>query len=95
MTFVQDIANGVHDSDFDQIARAIKARKLLVATTTINVGDTVTLSGLTPKYINGKAVIVRKVNAKSIVVDFPADRAYGRFAGSRGVRCPITNATVA
>lgn len=56
----------------------------------IKVGDTIEFTvGIAPKYLIGKRAVVKKVNGKSVVTDLPDDPAYGRFAGAKGVRCPM------
>jgi hypothetical protein len=48
----------------------------------------ITSHTLRPKYLYGKEFTVKKVNTKTVVVDFPIDSGYGRFSGSQGVRVP-------
>lgn len=89
---VIDILDGKYDENLDGIAEALRTRRAtLVQRNVVGIkpGDTVKFSdSIRPKYLAGMAATVVKRNAKSIVVDVPADPAYGRFSGARGVRCP-------
>jgi hypothetical protein len=53
-------------------------------------GEAVLNSKINPKYLRGTIVVVRKINDKSVLVDFPRDPSMRRYSGARGVRCPKT-----
>jgi hypothetical protein len=91
-TLLDSIIGGAHDSDLDAIVGAIRDRQKILAARTvaaIKPGDTVRFSNeIRPRYLVGKTATVVKVNRQSVVVNCPADPAYGRFEGARNVRCP-------
>lgn len=89
---MHSILNGDVDDDLDRIQASIKQRREYLASMTVSFlreGDTVRFSDrIRPKYLQGKTATVVKVNQKTIVVDCPSDPSYGRFSGSKKVRCP-------
>jgi hypothetical protein len=95
---IDDILDGIfegeYDDSLDQITDAVQERRRANARKTtrrLNPGDEVRFSGeIRPKYLIGMTATVVKINRQSVVVSCPNDPAYGRFSGSRNVRCPNT-----
>lgn len=92
MSIATDILNGQHDSELDSIVAAIQGRRKALSYVTVaklGPGDEVQFSAnIRPKYLVGKTATVVKVNRESVIVSCPSDPSYGRFNGSRNVRCP-------
>lgn len=93
MNLAEEIINGNHDADLDQIVEAIRQRRKLnrskdtaLTMATVNVGDVVVLKGLTPKYLNGnQGKVVGKRRTK---IEVQMDQAIGRYG--RMVTVPAT-----
>jgi hypothetical protein len=86
------IINGEADNDLDAIIQAVRTRRQSLASlnvSSLHVGDTVHFSAeIRPRYLIGLPATVVKINPKSITVNCPDDADYGRFQGSKNVRCP-------
>lgn len=86
------ILDGEFDDYLGEFRNAIEQREKEItrlALGELKFGDTVRFSAqINPKYLIGRTAEVVKVNPKSIVVNCPDDPGYGRFQGSRRVRCP-------
>jgi len=91
---IVEIKNGAFDDALTDITDSVKTRtKILAALNarSLSIGDEVTFSdAISPKYLRGLTATVVKINQKTIVVDCPSDYRYGRFSGSKKVKCPNT-----
>ena len=55
----------------------------------LKVGDTIQIvGGLRPQYLVGATVTVQKVNAKTVVVEFPENPMLRKWSGKGQVRIP-------
>lgn len=97
-TVVEAIISGDYDDDLNRIATAIHDRRDIVSrmkTSTISVGDKVKFNDrISPKYLIGNVVTVKKVNKKTVVCDFDVDAEFGRFSGAKNVRVPTSTIDV-
>jgi hypothetical protein len=88
-TIIGNIVTGECDDFLADILDAARTRKQVkAANVPFRPGLTIRISGLTPAYINGAECIITKVNPKKLVVTFPNDPRFGRFAGSARVTVP-------
>lgn len=78
---IEDILNGKHDDELDEIYQAIRDRESVVRKKDakvmmhkVEVGDKVRLKDLTPKRINGKVVEVVGKKRTRIAVDLEGRR---------------------
>lgn len=89
---VGDIILGNYDSELDILSQAIATRKASAVKQMVGAlrpGDEVRFSSfIRPRYLEGKTATIVKINRQSVVVNCPADPTYGRFNGSKNVRCP-------
>src|SRR5438105_3899848 len=87
----QAIMSSYADEYLDRIVEAVKARRSIVARTTllqIRPGETIRFSDrIRPQYLRGMHAKVVKVNGASVTVNIDNDPAYGRYSGAKGVRC--------
>lgn len=87
------IFSGQCDDDLDEVIAFAKNRKNFLQGNlrfTLNPGDEVKFSdSIRPKYLIGLPATVAKTNRTTVSVDCPDDPAYGRYQGSKGVRCPL------
>lgn len=91
---IVEIENGAFDDALVDITEAVKTRTKILAdrnARSLSIGDEVQFSDLiSPKYLRGLTATVKKINKKTVVVDCPIDPDYGRFSGSKNVKCPNT-----
>lgn len=92
--FCDAIEDGDADSFLDDLAIAVADRQSIIKMRkngSIRTGDTVRFNNKArPKYLQGLDATVKKLNRKTVVVDFPYDPSYGRFSNARNVRAPFT-----
>lgn len=94
MNIIADIITGRYDDQIDAIAEAARSRRNALRTAqahTLKEGDVVVLSGLSPKYINGKKATVVAVKRTRVTVS-PVEPV-GKFRGLCDV--PLTCITLA
>ncbi|SRR6266550_250350 len=93
-TLLEDILTGEHDDLLAEIVSAATERRKYLAKieiVNINPGDTIRfLNTCKPTYLRGVTAVVKKVNGASVVVDIDLNPRYGRFSGSKNVRCPAS-----
>lgn len=88
-SIIGNIVTGECDGFLSEILDAARTRKAQkAANVPFRAGLTIRISGLNPGYINGAECTIMKVNPKKLVVAFPNDPRYGRFAGSPRVSVP-------
>lgn len=82
MNIIADIIAGAYDDQIDAITDAARSRRNALRTAqahTLKEGDVVVLSGLSPKYINGKRATVVAVKRTRVTV-IPVEPV-GKFSG--------------
>jgi hypothetical protein len=91
----ESVSSGRLDSFLDEIYKTVQLRRTVKggqkrAEQVFRRGVTVkaTSPTLRPKYMIGHEFLVKKVNAKTVVIDIPDDDRFGRFSGQKNVRMP-------
>lgn len=86
MTIIDDIIMGEHDLCLSDIIRAAQERKKALEAIALHTlrqdlspGDRVRVSGLSPKYCNGRTAVVEQINRTRVVVR--PEQPYKRFSG--------------
>lgn len=89
---LEAIQSGACDAGLDEIRTALDERRSMVASRTahrLEPGDHVTLTGLSPKYVNGKTATVVEVKRTRVAVSFAST--IGRFRAGKPILVPLTN----
>lgn len=97
-TLIETIVKGTYsDEELASISNAVrtaqdlvKQRRSAILKATLKVGDKVTLSGLSPKGLNGLTATVIGIAKSKVKVEMPTDYRAGRFSGAKGVGVPLT-----
>lgn len=89
---ITDIATGKYDDQMDALMDAVNRRRKLIAQqaknlnmATIDVGNTVRLTGLRPKYLNGVTTEVLGKNQSTLSIRIPFEQVpyNSKYAGQR------------
>lgn len=84
MAILNDILDGNCDEHLDRIVSAVEQRKRTLAlkeVASLNVGDTVVFTNISPKYLNGKTAQVVELLGDKVKVQMPLNPAYRRYSG--------------
>ncbi len=97
----QVVTGNYTDAELADINSAVRSaldisrqRNAAVMKATLKAGDSVVLSGLSPKSLNGLVATVVEVKKSRVRVDMPSDFRAGRFSGSKGVGVPLNCVTL-
>jgi 23S rRNA A2030 N6-methylase RlmJ len=94
---IKEIVEGNHSKEeLSSILNAVhsaqdinRQRQTAIMKSTLRPGDKVTLSGLSPKAINGLIATVVEIKKTRVKVNMPEDYRAGRFSGLKNVGVPL------